>query len=91
MLTTRNYNLYAELLDLIGQTDPNLMPEVPPIYTAARRMTKSSNEWFLETWTQPLELGRPLSVVPLWVADNLAVPLELEESYENSCTILNIS
>ena len=27
---------------------------------------------------------------PLWLADNLAVPLELEESYEQSCGILNI-
>jgi hypothetical protein len=29
-------------------------------------------------------------MVPLWLADDLAVPLELEESYEQSCSILNI-
>jgi hypothetical protein len=28
--------------------------------------------------------------LPLWLADDLAVPLELEESYEQSSTILNI-
>jgi hypothetical protein len=28
--------------------------------------------------------------MPLWLADDLAVPLELEESYEQSCGILNI-
>jgi len=90
VVTTRTHNLYAELLDLIGQTDPSLSPEAPPLYTAACRTTKRSNEWFLETWTQSLELGRPLPTVPLWLADNLAVPLELEESYEQSCSILNI-
>ena len=37
-----------------------------------------------------VEIGRPLPAVPLWLADNLAVPLELEESYEQSCGILNI-
>ncbi len=53
-------------------------------------MTKRAGEWTLETWAQPLGIGRPLPTVPLWLADNLAVPLELEESYEQSCSILNI-
>jgi hypothetical protein len=32
----------------------------------------------------------PLPTGPLWLADNLAVPLELEESYEQSCALLDI-
>jgi hypothetical protein len=90
MVTTRTQNLYGELLELIGQSDPGLNPEPPPLYAAACRLTKRAEEWLLETWAQPLELGRPLPTVPLWLADNLAVPLELEESYEQSCSILNI-
>ena len=90
VVTTRLPNLYGDLLDLIGRADPALSPEPPPLYTAACRMTKRGDEWMLETWTQTLELGRPLPTVPLWLADNLAVPLELEESYEQSCGILNI-
>jgi hypothetical protein len=90
VVTTRTQNLYGELLDLIGQSDPNLSPEPPPLYTAACRMTKRDNKWFMETWTQSLNLGQPLPTAPLWLADNLAVPLELEESYEQSCSILNI-
>ena len=58
--------------------------------TVACRLTKRANEWLLETWTQSLDVGRPLRTVPLWLADDLAVPLELEESYEQSCSILNI-
>ena len=90
VVTTRTQNLYGELLDLIGQSDPGLSPEPPPLYSAACRLTKRANEWLLETWAQSLVLGRPLPTVPLWLADNLAVPLELEESYEQSCSILNI-
>jgi hypothetical protein len=90
VVTTRTPNLYAEFLDLIGQSDPILAPEPPALYTAACRMTKRSDEWVLETWMQALNLGQPLPTVPLWLADNLAVPLELEESYEQSCSILNI-
>ncbi len=90
VVTTRTQNLYGELLDLIGQPDPSLGPEPPPLYATACRLTKRASEWMLETWVQPLALGRPLPTVPLWLADDLAVPLELGESYEQSCSILNI-
>jgi hypothetical protein len=90
VVTIRTQNLHGELLDLIGQPDPNLRPEPQPLYTAACRTTKRENKWLLETWTQSLDIGQPLPTAPLWVADNLAVPLELEESYEQSCSILNI-
>jgi hypothetical protein len=90
IVTTRTQNLYGELLDHIGLSDPSLTPESPTLYTAACRLTKRGNEWALEAWLQSLGLGRPLPTVPLWLADNLAVPLELEESYEQSCSILNI-
>jgi hypothetical protein len=90
VVTTRTPNLYGELLDLLGRSDPALSPEPPPLYTSACRLTKREKEWLLETWTQPLGLGRPLPTAPLWLADDLAVPLELEDSYEQSCGILNI-
>ncbi|HEY7424973.1 MAG TPA: DUF4058 family protein [Gemmataceae bacterium] len=90
VVTTRTQNLYGELLDLIGKSDPNLSPEPPPLSTAACRLTKRDSEWLLQTWMQPLSLGQPLPTMPLWLADNLAVPLELEESYQQSCGILNI-
>jgi Protein of unknown function (DUF4058) len=89
-VTTRTHNLYGELLDLIGQSDPGLGPEPPPLYATACRLTKRADEWVLEAWAQPLALGRPLPTLPLWLADELAVALELEESYEQSCGILNI-
>jgi hypothetical protein len=90
VVTTRTQNLYRELLDLIGQSDPGLGHEPAPLYAAACRLTKRENEWLLETWVQSLALGRPLPTMPLWLADDLAVPLELDESYEQSCGILDI-
>jgi Protein of unknown function (DUF4058) len=89
IVTTRTQNLYGELLEQLGKSDPGLNPE-RPLYASACRLTKHEKDWLLETWTQPLELGRLLPTVPLWLADNLAVPLELDESYEQSCSILNL-
>jgi hypothetical protein len=91
VVTTRGHNLYAELLELIGHSDPGLSPESPPLYATACRLTKLQDEWRLETWAQPLALGRPLPTMPLWLADDLAVPLDLEASYEQGCGILGIT
>lgn len=70
---------------------PGVNADPPPLYANACRLTKREDEWMLEAWTNSLELGRPLPTVPLWLADNLAKPLESEESYEQSCNILNIA
>ncbi len=90
VVTTRCHNLYAELLDFIGLGDPSLKPEPPSLYAVACRLIQRGDEWFLEAWTHTLGLNQPLPTLPLWLADDLAVPLELEESYEQSCSILNI-
>jgi Protein of unknown function (DUF4058) len=90
LVTTRNFNLYGELLDLIGQTDPALQPEPPPLYAVACRSTEKDDAWLLETWFHPLTLGQPLPTLPLWLADNFGVLLELEECYEETCSALRI-
>jgi hypothetical protein len=90
LVTTRNFNLYGELLDLIGVADPSLAPEPPSLYAVACRGTKNDDAWMLETWAHTLVLGQPLPTLPLWLADNLAVQLELEGCYEETCHILRI-
>jgi hypothetical protein len=91
VVTTRTHNLYTELLSLIGKIDPGLPPDPPSLFASACRLTFRENEWLLETWAQPLFLGQALPTVPLWIAADLAVALELEESYEQSCGILGIA
>lgn len=90
IVTTRTQDLYGEVLDLMGHADPNRAFETPP-YAAACRVKSNDNDWLLETWTHSLQLAQPLPTVPVWLADDLAVPLELEECYEQSCNILAIA
>jgi hypothetical protein len=90
LVTTRAFNLYRELLDLIGQTDPGLGNEPLPLYAVACRGTKAGNTWQMETWLHILEIGHPLPTLPLWLADNFSIPLNLEESYEETCKVLRI-
>lgn len=90
LVTTRQFNLYGELLELIGQTDPFLHPEPPPLYIVSCRGTKKDGKWLLENWTHALQLGQALPTLPLWLADNFSIPLELESSYEATCQVLRI-
>ncbi len=91
VVTTRHFNLYGELLELIGETEPALGTDAPAVYAAACRGTRRDSTWLLDTWISPVAVGQPLPTLPLWLADNLAVPLELEASYEETCRILRIS
>lgn len=89
VVTTRTTNLYAELLDFLGRSDPRVGSE--PLYCTACRMTKRADEWQLESWAQTLSLRESLPTMPLWLADDLAIPLDLEKSYEESCSALGIA
>jgi len=90
LVTTRNPNLHGELLEFFGQVDQTLAVGPAPLHAASCRWTKRKDAGFLETWAHPLMLGRPLPTLPLWLADNLSVPLELELSYEETCRVLRI-
>ena len=91
LVTSKRYNLYVELLKLIGQTDPTFMPTPPVIYAAACRWILRGRKHVLETWSYPFHLGQPLPTLPLWLTENLAIPLDLESSYEATCRAFRIT
>ena len=71
LVTIRQFNLYGDLLELIGQTDPALAPEPPSLYAAACRWTHPDEAWRFQAWNHALALGQPLPTLPLWLADEL--------------------
>lgn len=90
LVTTREANLYAELLEFIGQSDPALPDDPPALYAAACRWRRALDELRFKAWYHELALGRPLPTLPLWLTDTIVVPLELEASYEETCRVLRI-
>ncbi len=91
LVTSRHFNLYAELLALIGQSDASMGAEPPAIYAAACRWTGRALKRILETWSHVLTLGQPLPTLPLWLAENYYIPLELAATYEETCRALRIA
>ena len=90
LVTVRDFNLYADLLDLLGQGDPSLGTEQATLYAVSCRWRVRDGAGLLEAWNHPLAVGRPLPTLPLWLTDDLAVPLELEQTYEQTCRDLRI-
>src|SRR5581483_1158058 len=91
VVTERHDNLHEELMRVIEQVEPRLWPEPPPLYAVAYRTTKENGTWRMDTWAETLTLGAALPTLPLWLASDLAVPLELEASYEETCRVLRIA
>jgi hypothetical protein len=85
LVTVRQFNLYTELLTLIGHSDPTLGAEPPPLYAASCRWIRRGKQTLLEVWSHVLAIGQPLPTLPLWLSEDLVVPLALEQSYEQAC------
>src|SRR6266404_5708270 len=98
LVTTRRFNLYTDLLDLLGCTDPTFSPKPPPLYAATCRhhqVIEEREKRFVEfprfeTWSYPMALGKRLPKLPIWLSDEQGVTLDLEASYEEACKALRI-
>jgi hypothetical protein len=88
LVTVREFNLYAELLEFIGRSDPTMEAEPPPLYAASVRWVPQGKGAVLQTWSHALAVGQRLPTLPLWLNEKLAVPLDLDVSYERACTDL---
>ncbi len=91
LVTTRQFNLFADLLDLIGQKDLAFGPAPPPIYAVTcRGRRRVDRRPRIEIWAYPLAVGERLPTLPIWLQDDLHVLLDLEASYEETCRALRI-
>ncbi len=99
LVTIRQFNLYADLLELIGEADPKLGPTPPHLYSFTIRSRKRpekkrsprKKQSLLDLWYYPMALGQPLPTLPIWLKSELSVLLPFEPSYEETCRLLHIS
>jgi hypothetical protein len=92
VVTLRQFNLYADLLALIGRPDLAAGAEGTFLYAVTLRGRKRvRGRPLLDTWFYPLGLGQALPVLPDWLDADLGVFLDLEKSYEETCRVLRIA
>lgn len=87
-VTSQSGNLYAELARRIGAKPPETA--AASIYAAACRSHQVRSRQRVESWEETLTIGSPLPTLPLWISESGYVPLELEQTYEDTCRGLQI-
>src|SRR5712691_1838181 len=90
VVTERTANLHAALADLLGLAHPLAWCSPSQLYAVAYRPTQSATVQHLEVWPEALAVGATLPTMPLWLNDELCLPLALEESYRATCGALRI-
>jgi hypothetical protein len=90
LVTVRHFNLYNELLALLGQLDPAMSADPPSTYTATCRKRQAGRQTKLDTWAMPLVVGQPLHPLYIWLTETVLVSLDLEATYEQTCRALRI-
>jgi hypothetical protein len=88
VVTNRRSNLLHALLERLAPE--TVQPELPPLYAATLRAETPERQPRVESWFEPLALGEVLPSLPLWLTRELAVPLELEHTYEQTRENLRI-
>jgi hypothetical protein len=88
-VTTRRADLHADLLSAIGADSDSA--EVASLSAISYQpVAPEQGQGQLLAWPVELEIGQPLPTVPLWLAADLAVPLDLESSHSAACADLRI-
>jgi hypothetical protein len=89
VVTERLANLHAELAQLLGLA-AELRWESPTNLSAVSYRVVSAEQDRLECHPEVLAVGGELPTFPLWLDEELHVPLRLEPSYTTTCASLRI-
>lgn len=87
VVTERSADLHRELLARLGAD----AGDNSPLYAAAYRPVERDGETALDLWHEPLEVGRPLPTLPLWLRGGLGLPVDLQATYERTCREQRVS
>ncbi|MBX9627345.1 MAG: hypothetical protein K2X82_26315 [Gemmataceae bacterium] len=95
VVTNLSGDLHNDLCDVLDLPDPVRWTSPTGLHVAAYRAVKTGppkqgDAARFDGWPHPLAVGEPFPTVPLWLAPDLAVPLELELTYEAACKSLRV-
>jgi hypothetical protein len=90
-VTTRRADLNGTILSLLGvDASAAALPLASLSAVSYRAVGREEESQQLEVWPASLALAEPLPTLPLWIAPDFSVPLDLEASYQMSCADLRI-
>jgi hypothetical protein len=91
IVTPRRANFHTEVLRLLELDGTSSGWQSPTdLYVVAYRAASVDDQWQLQAWPFALTLGSGLPRLPLWLGTDVCVPLDLEASYQATCSDLRI-
>ncbi len=88
-VTTRRADLNAAVLSLLGVEAGAAAPVgLSAVSYLAAGLEEETQ--LLQVWSSALALGQPLPTLPLWIAPDYSVPLDLEAGYQATCADLRV-
>jgi hypothetical protein len=78
VVTSRAGDLHAELMARLFAPGAKSMGD---LYSAAYRPVEREGEIRLDIWHEPISLGGPLPILPLWLKGGPCLPVDLEATY----------
>ena len=81
VVTNRGGDLHAELVARLFAPGPKSMGD---LYSAAYRPVGREGEVQLDIWHEPIALGSPLPVLPLWLKGGPCLPVDLGATYDRT-------
>ncbi len=84
-VTVHSGNLHNELLERLEASSDGARLGKHALYASAYRAVPANKAVQLECWVEPLAVGGELPTMPLWIAPDLCLPLNLEQAYKQAC------
>ena len=72
-------------MELLQAPPGDDLPPGTDIYVVTYRPVARTEQTEVDVWPVACALGQPLPTMPLYLRDDLCVPLELEKTYAESC------
>jgi hypothetical protein len=85
VVSSRQGNMHNDLVSLVGLDTALAMPRESSLYTVAYRPLRRDAAEQVETWPVPLAVGDALPRMPLSLAADFCVPVDLEAAYSEAC------
>ncbi len=91
VVTKRSANFHADLTETLHLSEEFTWRSTTGLYAVAYRLVPTEEKSQILAWPETLQLGAVLPTLPLWLDDELCVPLHLEKSYLATCVSLRIA
>ena len=91
VVTSRQANLHAQIMSLLGRELEDGLPDDAELYAVAYRPVVRGANQLVEVWVEPLAIGHELPTLPLALNAELCIPIDLESTYTAACNRRRLS